>query len=235
MLNSIDNQIKTFFIVVLYMIHKITTAPSDTEIQQKLNVINGASAECVMDFFYKNSGWNKIKGEVGRNGIDGLYYKTSFFGFIDDVLIAESKYNTSKLGHGGKNKNIKQMSKEWILKTLNRLSKYLDNYKYTSIKNMVEDDQYRARLFTLKPIFNNKISIVVYKIKNKGLKTFDTLLEQKFNPIDIGNPSNNFEVSIVNSYNQCRKKYLEKYLDFLDDNEIENLLNKNMITKKDIV
>lgn len=40
---------------------------------------------------------------------------------IKDVLVAESTWNTSKLGKSGKNKVVKQMSKEWVLRTMNKL------------------------------------------------------------------------------------------------------------------
>jgi hypothetical protein len=44
---------------------------TDNQIQGRLNIVNGYSAECVMHKFYTNSGWIQIEGEVGRNGIDG--------------------------------------------------------------------------------------------------------------------------------------------------------------------
>lgn len=91
---------------------------SNSKTQGRLNIINGASAECVMHKFYTNSGWIQVEGEIGRNGIDGLYYKKKN-GVIKDVLVAESKWNTSRLGHSGKNKAVKQMSQEWVLRTMN--------------------------------------------------------------------------------------------------------------------
>lgn len=54
-----------------------------------------------MHKFYTNSGWIKIEGEVGRNGIDGLYYQKKN-GVIREVLVAESKWNKSRLGKSGK-------------------------------------------------------------------------------------------------------------------------------------
>jgi hypothetical protein len=90
------------------------------QVQPKLNHVNGYSAECVMHHFYENTGWNRIEGEVGRNGIDGLYYKKKN-GVIREVLVAESKWNKSRLGKSGKNKLIKQMSKAGVLLTLKRL------------------------------------------------------------------------------------------------------------------
>ncbi len=64
--------------------------------------------------------WQKIEGERGANGIDGLYIKSDGDA-ITEVLIAESKYNRSRLGFIKKG-TIKQMSKSWILQNL-KLSK----------------------------------------------------------------------------------------------------------------
>ena len=96
---------------------------SAKQIQGKLSNLNGASAECVMHYFYTSTGWTQIEGEVGRNGIDGLYYKENR-GLIKEVLVAESKWNKARLGRSGKDKLIYQMSQEWILNTLIRLQKY---------------------------------------------------------------------------------------------------------------
>ena len=79
---------------------------SDGKIQGRLNILNGYATECVMRKFYTNTGWVQIEGEVGRNGIDGLYYKKKN-GVIREVLVAESKWNTSRLGRSGKNKLTK--------------------------------------------------------------------------------------------------------------------------------
>jgi len=47
-------------------------------------------------------------------------------------------------------------------------------------------------------------------------------------------PRNSFEQRMVKSYNDCRRKYIHKYLGFLSDSEIESLLADNYIQKKDI-
>ena len=39
---------------------------TDNQIQARLNIVNGYSAECVMHKFYTNSGWTQIEGEIGR-------------------------------------------------------------------------------------------------------------------------------------------------------------------------
>ena len=56
-------------------------------IQAKLNIVNGYTTECVMNYFYTSSGWYKIEGEVGRNGLDGLYIKKEK-GIVRDVLVS---------------------------------------------------------------------------------------------------------------------------------------------------
>ncbi len=148
---------------------------SAKNIQPYLNIINGASTECVMHHFYINGGeWTQIEGEIGRNGIDGLYYKKKN-NTVKEVLVAESKWNTSRLGFSGKNKAVKQMSQEWVLRTMDKLVGKTDMQTYRTLRELISHDQYRARLFRLKPIGEGSIQITIYKIKNKGLKAFDEI------------------------------------------------------------
>lgn len=205
-----------------------------THIQPLLNIINGASAECVMHKFYTSNGWTQIEGEVGRNGIDGLYYKKKH-NVIREVLVAESKWNTSRLDFSGKNKTVKQMSKEWVLKTMDKLVKKMDNDTYRTIRKLISHDQYRARLFRLKPIGKESIQITIYKTKNKGLKAFDEIRDTQLRSIDINAPVNGFEEGVVNTYNRCRKKYLNKYLKILTEQKIYVLLKDNYIQEEDVI
>ena len=99
------------------------TTMSDNKIQGRLNIVNGYSTECVMHKFYTDTGWTQIEGEIGRNGIDGLYFKKKN-GVIREVLVAESKWNTSNLGWSGKNKLMLQMSQQWVLNALEKLQRY---------------------------------------------------------------------------------------------------------------
>ena len=207
---------------------------SKKQIQGKLNIVNGYAAECVMDYFYTNSKWIKIKGEVGRNGIDGLYIKKKN-GIIKDVLVAESKWNTSKLGKSGKYKLTKQMSKKWVLRSLERLKKFGTIKDYETIKRFVEHNQYRARLFKLLPIGNHSIQIKLYKIKNKGSNAYDLFSERDLKPIVLSAPKNSFEKNIVKAYNACRRKGMDKYLSNLSDEQIFILLKDNYIKAKDVL
>jgi hypothetical protein len=184
--------------------------------------------------FYTNSGWTHIEGEVGRNGIDGLYYKKKH-GAIREVLVAESKWNTSRLGlSGSKGKTVKQMSQEWVIRTLKRLQKYKPIPEYASIFKLVKSGLYRARLFRIKPFGKESIQITIYKIKNKGLKAFEKIKETQLAPININAPKNSFEVGIVKAYTGCREAYLHKYLPGLDTQKVKRLLKDNYIQSVDM-
>ena len=229
------NQIFLFLIIGLTTIisaNNVVTITSN-QIQARLNIVNGYSSECVMHKFYTDTGWTRIEGEVGRNGIDGLYFKRKN-GVIREVLVAESKWNKSRLGWSGKNKLVHQMSQEWVLRTLNRLQQYKPLPEYKSIKWLVSHNQYRARLFKMFPVGNDKIQIYIYKIKNKGAKSFDTFMESELKPITITAPTNNFEREILTSYNTCRTEALHKYFLMLNNLDIKHLLQDNYLQKKDI-
>jgi hypothetical protein len=217
----------------IQLLHAKIVILSDSKIQGRLNILNGASAECVMHHFYTDSGWIRIEGEVGRNGIDGLYYKKRN-GIIREVLVAESKWNKAVLGRSGKNKLIRQMSKQWVLHTLERLSKYKPLPEYQSIKKLVMHDQYRARLFRLFPRGTEKVQIQVFHIKNKGFNDYDIKLQQTLPAISLNMPKNRFEHKVVKHYNLCRNKYLQKYFPMLDQKDREILLQDNYLQKKDI-
>ena len=223
----------TMRIFLFFLLWSLCAWASGSGVQGKLNIINGASTECVMHYFYTQSGWTKIEGEVGRNGIDGLYYKKKN-NIIREVLVSESKWNTSRLGLSGKGRTVRQMSKEWVIRTLKRLQKYKPVPEYPSILKLVQNGQYRARLFRLKPMRKSAIQITVYKIQNKGLKTFDKIRDTKLPLIDINAPKNSFERGVVRAYNGCRKKYLHKYMDQLSDHKINKLLKDNYIQNIDI-
>jgi len=231
-------QIRRKYLWILFMTMLLTTtstyAISKSKIQAKLNHVNGKAAECVMHKFYTNSGWIQIEGEVGRNGIDGLYYKRKH-GRIQEVLVAESKWNTGRLGKSGKNKSIKQMSQTWVLRSLNKLVKYKPLPEYDTIKKFIEHNQYRARLFNLKPVGEDSIQIHLYKIKNKGQDSFEKIKERSLKAIRLVSPRNRFEVGIVNAYNECRRGALKSYFPTLKGKDIETLLGNNYLRGEDLV
>lgn len=207
---------------------------SKRQIQAKLNIVNGYAAECVMNHFYTNTGWIKIEGEVGRNGIDGLYYKLANEN-IKEILVAESKWNKSRLGKSGKDKLLKQMSKRSILKTLDRLIKYKPLPKYKTLKRLIENNQYRARLFRFAPRGKDKVFVTIHRLKNKGDNDFSKIIESNLKPIKMGNPRNNFEREILKRYDSCRKSGLNKYLPSITDKQVNYLLLDNHIKANDVM
>ncbi len=221
----------TVFLIVVLAVSKPISEKA--RIWGRLNVVNGYATECIMHRFFIWSGWVRLEGEVGRNGIDGLYYKKRN-GVIKEVLVAESKWNKSRIGASGRQKLIKQMSKKWILCTLKRLQKYRPLPEYTAIKKLVENDQYRARLFRMFPDGNNAIRIWIHKLKNKGSDDYDIKTVRKLKPITIGKPKNDFQAMLLDAYNECRAQGLRKYFSIFDETEIRRLMKDNYLQPEDV-
>lgn len=183
-----------------------------------INKIKGNIVEGLMDSVFKKQGWVKLEGEYGVNGIDGLYIKRNKDGVIVDVLICESKYNTSKLGTTN---DGKQMSKEWILSKLDTLiEKYPDNKEYAQIKKMVENDNYRPRLIQVKEI-NGKLQIEFYKVDSDGnLIPLNGRENYKSNglKIDLNNPETSYETEVAETYDKIVQDEIEKYKNKKENN-----------------
>jgi hypothetical protein len=222
-----------FMLFGILVFSNTSVVMKDSKIQGRLNIVNGYSSECMMHEFYTSTGWKQIEGEIGRNGIDGLYYKTKN-GQIREVLVAESKWNTSRLGRSGKNKLIKQMSQKWILRTMEKLQRHKPLPAYHSIKKLIEKDQYRARLFKVIPKSSDSIQIDIYTLKNKGQHEFDTFVERKLDLINLKAPKNSFERNMVKAYNTCRATALHKYFPTLKSDDVNVLLEGNYLRKKDV-
>ena len=227
---------KLVLLLVLLGVFLVANTPyvmKDSKIQGRLNIVNGYSSECMMHEFYTSTGWKQIEGEIGRHGIDGLYYKIKN-GQIREVLVAESKWNTSRLGRSGKNKLVKQMSQKWILRTMEKLQRHKPLPEYNTIKRLIENDQYRARLFKVIPKGSDSIQIDIYTLKNKGQHEFDTFVERKLDLINLKLPKNSFEKKMVRAYNSCRATALHKYFPMLKVDDVEVLLEGNYLRKQDV-
>lgn len=181
----------------------------------QINIIKGKIFEQFMDEYFKNSGWTKIEGEIGRNGIDGLYVRRDKNGELK-VLIVESKYNTSKLSdtqHG------KQMSQEWINKKLEDLiNKNPDNELYKEIYEKVQEGKYRTRMFTGKEMGGN-LEVSIKNIDNctgNEIKIEDLKGNEKYkisgSKIDLNNPENNYQEKMADIYNKIKEKTVEEHI-----------------------
>ena len=97
----------------------------------QVNDAVGAINESLMLRFFTSSGWKAVDGQVGRTGFDGLLVKVDDSGSVRDLLIVESKFNTSALkstNHGT------QMSDEWVRRKIQALrSQAPENDTYRQI------------------------------------------------------------------------------------------------------
>ncbi|WNL16890.1 hypothetical protein QUR79_03720 [Arcobacter cryaerophilus gv. pseudocryaerophilus] len=183
--------------------------------EANINKIKGNASEQLMDEYFKKSGWEKVEGEVGVNGIDGLYVKRDKDGNITNVLMSESKYNTSQLGD---TKDGKQMSKDWILKKLDNLERaHPDNQDYSQIKELVIDDKYRARLWQVNEV-DNTLYITLKKIDSVGNEVSISQLSgnenykiNKIPAIDLKEPIDNYQKSLAMSYDNIVEKVINDY------------------------
>ena len=135
----------------------------------------GGISENIMNKYFKSMGWSKIEGEIGRNGIDGIFIKRKA-GLIIDIMVVESKYNKSTLGntnHG------RQMSKQWLSKKIDTLEKkYPNNKEYKTINRYIESNNYKAILWNLK-VNNNNLVISVKKINDNNGKILTSNIKKK--------------------------------------------------------
>ena len=167
----------------------------------------GAVVENLMNRYFKFSGWTRIEGQVGRTGFDGLFVKYDA-GVIKDVLIVESKYNTSFLqptNHGV------QMSEDWVRRKMVELEERFPNEEiYRKIDPFIETGAYRAVLWNLK-LDEDSLKIGINKVKSKGgsmnieaaVGTDVESLSSPFtNRIKLKAPQNKFEEQVLGWYNE---------------------------------
>ncbi len=180
----------------------------------EIDKVKGDISEKTMDEYFKRTGWEKIEGEVGCNGIDGLYVKRDKDGNITDVLVVESKYNTSRLGN---TKNGEQMSKEWIEAKISELRKKdPENSDCAQIEEKVLNGEYRARIWRMKEIDGN-LQIEISKVDSSGNEVSQTPLKgnenykiNKIPSIDLNNPKSTFEEKIADGYEKIVEEEIQK-------------------------
>lgn len=179
----------------------------------KLNQVVGTINENLMNRYFTSSGWTKIEGEIGRNGIDGLFIKKNNEGIIKEVLIVESKYNKSGLQD---TEYGQQMTKQWIIKKIEDLKlKYPDNNNYKQIGKFIDNDIYRSMLWNLK-VENENLIFDLTKLndKNGKIEKINLVGGEKFKI----NQSNNSFINIHQPENEFQKKIVSWY-----DEEMNNI------------
>jgi hypothetical protein len=167
----------------------------------------GALNENLMIRYFKFSGWTRVEGQVGRTGFDGLFVKYEN-GVIKDVMIVESKYNTSQLqstNHG------LQMSEQWVRRKMVELKEHFPNDDvYEKIDKFIQAGSYRAVLWNLK-VEDDALKIGLSKVKSKGGMVdievakgtdIEGLSSPFTNSIKLNAPRNNFEAQVLSWYNE---------------------------------
>jgi hypothetical protein len=243
-----EKMMKLFYMIILiFSVVMADVVPQDfsaNQVDARLKKMNGDTAEYVMNKLLRKNGWNQINGEVGKNGIDGLFVKYDKNGNIKQVMVAESKYGTSQLGtgkYGTNTANVKQMSQKALQHQVGYLIKDIDRKlqnaivknekdeiikyrslekKYTQISKYIYSGNYRARLFNLKTEGN----ILSFKIKKILPNGETSVLKQsllgrenyKFNNLkmDFNNPKTAFEKSLVKYYKYGRYEALRTNFNF---------------------
>ncbi|GAB6065073.1 hypothetical protein JCM9492_01650 [Aquifex pyrophilus] len=147
-------------------------------VQVNTKQVSGEITERFIHKILSSEGWEQIEAKYSSGkGIDLLYVKRGPRGEIKEVLVVESKYNTSTLGRASYGK---QMSKEWILgsldKKLEEIEKEIkttkDPYRkreleklkkdLTKVKKLIQENRYRARIYKLEKLSENR-----YVLKRK--------------------------------------------------------------------
>ncbi|NOR56838.1 MAG: hypothetical protein GQ531_11625 [Sulfurovum sp.] len=118
--------------------------------------------------------------------------------------------------------------------TLEKLEAYRPHEEYAAIKKLIQNNQYRARLFKMTPIGHDKLQVSIYKIKNKGSNSYETFKESTLKPMTLNAPRNNFDVMMLDAFNTCREEALHKYFPMLGDDAIDALKSDNYLKKEDI-
>lgn len=162
----------------------------------------GAISESLMLRFFESYGWKVIDGQVGRAGFDGLLIKVDGAGSVRELLIVESKFNTSALkttNHGT------QMSDEWVRKKIQNLrNQFPDNDTYRQIESLIDEGSYRARLWNMK-VENGRASIEVKSVHSKdGALTLQAVDDAERPPlvIDFRAPKNDFDKRFATWYSE---------------------------------
>ncbi len=163
----------------------------------------GHISEQVMLRHFESTGWQRIEGQMGRGGIDGLFVKRNAEGAVREVLVVESKYNTGALAqtdHG------QQMSRNWVDRKLAQLrERQPDDATYRKVEDLINGGHYRARLWTLR-VENGEIRIDLQRVRSANYKV-DELIDDPGTRvlvpppvIRIAAPKDSFEKTIVDAY-----------------------------------
>jgi len=240
---------KIFFILLITS-GTLFAMDSDMNFNHQANrsKFNGNVAEDFMSKYFKNTGWKQLPGEVGSNGIDGLFVKTKN-GVIKDVMFVESKFKSkgiptmkdgeisiSKSGVGTTKDGAKQMSKTWSLKKIDNLINKGDpklREYYKQIRKHVVNGSVRKRYFSFTKLADGKISTTIERIEDvgkneikiqRGNRKASKLTSLTFDP---KNPKTSFEKKLAGFYNESMKAEKKVFIEAGKASKIAQNASKN--------
>lgn len=216
---------KTIRPILCWIILTLSAVLAGTAHATDMRHVMGDAAEGLMQDYFTQSGWQSLSGQTGRQGIDGLFVKTDANGTIKDILIAESKYNTSQLASdlkcGGN-----QMSAAWVQCKLSSLIQDAESKQdherlnhYRQIEQQVKAGNYRSRLWRVGGMQDGQLRIDLQDISSTGtdVNTADLKGGAKYKiqyagnqAIDLANPKDEFQRKIVDGYYRNLDAALEK-------------------------
>ena len=125
----------------------------------------GQIGEKVMHRMFESGGWERLQSQLGRQGIDGLFVKRRR-GQIVDILVIESKFNTSSLQptlHG------MQMSVNWVQQNIRRLViSDPHNKDLLRVRDLVNAQRYRGVLWRISYRHFDKPTVQLKKVISRG-------------------------------------------------------------------
>ena len=202
--------------------------------QAHLSKFNGNVAENFMGEYFKSAGWKQLPGEIGDNGIDGLFVKMKN-GVVHDVLCVESKFKSKgipnisngsmSIAQSGIDTTMDgsmQMSKKWCRKKIKNLIKFGDpKFKsmYEQIERHIEKGTVRKRYFGFSQRSDGKIVTELHEIMDDGDNKIK-ITEKSGKPsklqklvFDPKNPKNAFEKKLSKIYNDAMNKNEKLFLE----------------------
>jgi hypothetical protein len=148
-----------------------------------LNHFKGEFGERLMHSAFTSTGWSQATPmNIGRTGIDGLYFNMDGNGVPRDLLVSDAKYGSAKLGM---TKDGLQMSDEWRKRRLHQtagmyrnLSEELSNKKVLSANGALKNGASGRITVPL----SNRINIEVWREKG-AIRYF--CQDKNISPTDI--------------------------------------------------
>ena len=225
MINGLEAMSKIVFLVIFSL--SSLSAMSDNLVfnaSANQSKFNANVAEEFMHKFFTNSGWKQLPGEIGSNGIDGLYVKMKN-GVVSDVLCVESKYkgkgipsikngamSISKSGIGTTVDGAMQMSKKWCKKKIDNLIKHGKpelRSAYKQVGKHIEKGTVRKKYYGFTKV-GDKIKVALYNIVDEGTDKIK-IVQSKGRPFkvagefDLKNPKTPYEKKQVRDFKKIIK------------------------------